>query len=183
MQNQENTIKNTHLDTPKAANSIKFQSEIPITTPTLPYMKQTATSILKDINEHWLKIYETPFTKVLTKIPECKIMEKISSGDRKKRLRTMHKKVKDSIEKSWTSDGKDTNTFYGTRQSRSRYNKHRSSLFFESKAKTNESKYIKFYGDNGTHLNRKNCIRFFNKYFKMSILVAIIYYRKKEYDN
>ena len=127
-------VKENITNSTPSPNSVTFQSKIPVTEKSLAYMKASAQSVLKDINKQWDKVYETPFTKVLTKIPECNIVKKSSSSEKKKHLRQIHRKVKRSIEKSW--EEKDTDTFYGTRQSKSRYCKQRTSLFFEKRSET-----------------------------------------------
>ena len=125
--------------TPRPGNhSLPFQSMVSVNTPSIEGMKESAKAVLKDVTTHWNKIYTTPFTKILTEIPECNITEKISNSERKKELRKIHKRVKESIETSWK--GTDTTTLYGTRQSKSRYEKHRASLFFETKAEANDKK-------------------------------------------
>ena len=121
--------------------AIHLTTTIPVGESTNSIMKESAMAVLTDVQNQWQKVYDTPFTKVLTKIPECNLKEKDSKSAQKKRLRTLHKNIKTAIETSWEENGKDTDTFFGTRQSMSRYSKQRSSLFFETKSKAQSSKF------------------------------------------
>nr|XP_047131932.1 uncharacterized protein LOC124810996 [Hydra vulgaris] len=96
-------------------------------------MKETCKSVLENINTSWNSLYDTPFLKVLSKLPSTNLVEKLSSADKKKKLRKSHRKLKATIENHWEKYSKDTNTLFGVRQSRSSYLKIRSSLHFESK--------------------------------------------------
>ena len=108
--------------------------EIPNTKGDLPHLKVAAKSVLKSIDQEWNKLYDTPFTKVLTKIPSTNLKPKTSDSMRKKKLRKIHRNVKKAIENSWQADGKDMETLFGTRQSKATYVKQRSSLHFEKKS-------------------------------------------------
>ena len=113
-------------------HSMSICTEIPITKP--EYMVESANTVLNDINRGWNKIFDTPFTKVLTKLPTTNLTEKLTENTKKKNLRAIHRKIKTSIEKTQVEDGRDVETFYGTRQTKSRYEKFRTSQYFETKA-------------------------------------------------
>ena len=98
--------------------------------------KVAAKTVLDQIAVHWDKAYSRPFTKVLAQVPEANIQVKKTPYERKAKLRQMQRKVKASIESCAASN--DCETFYGTRQSKSTYEKQRLSLCFESKANAAE---------------------------------------------
>ena len=90
-----------------------------------------ADTVLTKVNEQWNKIFPNPFTKTLTKLPEANVQQIVSRSDRAKKLRSLHHKVKSSLEKEMAS--RDTVTLFGTRQSNSQYTKQRMGLYFETK--------------------------------------------------
>ena len=133
--------KNNKLVLKDVTNTVKINAEIPIT----PYVKEAAKSILSTINTEWDRIYETSFTKTLTKIPECGITVTKTPNEKRAEQRKIQNKIKKSIEDTWSKDGKDVDILYGTRQSLSSYNKHRSNLYFESKANAVKRSTSKLY--------------------------------------
>ena len=108
-------ITNTASNTPEisTSNCIYYQSKIHITDSSIKGMQQSAKSTLDDISKQWNKVYNTPFTKIITKIPGSNLLEKKSSSEKKKHLRQIHQRVKTSIEESWSKEGKDTETLFG----------------------------------------------------------------------
>ena len=81
---QENIISNTSIQTP---NELVFTTSIPITgKQSLSYQKEAAKIVYNDMYHNWGKIYETPLTKILTKIPSINLTEKQSSDDKEKDL-------------------------------------------------------------------------------------------------
>lgn len=104
---------------------------------TPPLVKEAAKTMFEDMSQKWNKIYDTPLTKILPKIPSTGLVEKKTNSELKQRMRKLQRKIKAKIEESWTSNGKDVSTFYGSRQSAAAYGKQRASLFFDRKSKLN----------------------------------------------
>ena len=113
-------------------STVQIKLDIPIQKTKLPYMKVAAESILDSVNNEWDSIFDTPFTKVLSKIPSTNLTEKKTDAERKRNIRGIHRKIKRSIESTWSDNGKDFDAVFGTRQSKSSYIKTRSTLHFET---------------------------------------------------
>ena len=108
-------------------------------------MHSTAENILKEVNSNWNKVFNTPFTKVLTKLPSTNLQEKPSDSSRKKKLRTIYRKTKQQIENSWKENNRDMKSLHGTRQSKSQYMKQRKSLYMEKNiAKRGNSSLVEY---------------------------------------
>lgn len=129
--------KRLHLDPTTTQSTPKRQAEqdvhitIPVSRNNLGVMKTAASSILTNVNEEWDKVYDIPFTQVLTKIPSIGLQEKEIDSQKKKNLRKVHKKIKTGVEKVWQNN--DVVSYYGTRQSKASYMTSRAKLSFESK--------------------------------------------------
>ena len=78
-------------------------------------------------------MYGSTFIETITKIPETKLKIRDSPNTKRKKRRKEQKKKKQWIEKNMALVGKDADVFYGTRQSKSMYEKQRLSLYFENK--------------------------------------------------
>lgn len=98
-----------------------------------PYIISAATSFLNHVNTSWETLYSTPFTVIIRKIPDVNLTPRKTKIEKQKRLRQIHRNVKKSIENSWAEDGRDVETLFGTRQSGSRHDKQRKTLFLEGK--------------------------------------------------
>ena len=131
--NNVNILNNTpSLSSP--LSSLNINVDIPILKRSqinVSIEKVVADTVLTKVNEQWNKIFPNPFTKTLTKLPEANVQQKVSRSDRAKNLRSLHHKVKSSLEKEMAS--RDTVTLFGTRQSNSQYTKQRMGLYFETK--------------------------------------------------
>jgi len=97
------------------------------------YQVATASGVLKELNESWEALYETPFTEILRKIPKAKLTPRKNKLQKQKHLRNIHRKCKKRLEAIWQNENRDVETLYGTRQSGSAHTKQRASLFFEAK--------------------------------------------------
>ena len=113
-------------------NDIKLTLALPGTT-AKGVQKEVAKNILVEIDNKWDKIYGSTFIETITKIPETKLKIRDSPNTKRKKRRKEQKKIKQSIEKNMALEGKDADVFYGTRQSKSMYEKQRLSLYFENK--------------------------------------------------
>lgn len=100
---------------------------------TLSEMKEVAGSVLQNISNQWDEIFDTPFTKILPKLPDTNLREKESVAEKKRKLRKMHKNMKNAIETSWQKENLDVKTLFGTRQSKSSYMKSRASCILKKK--------------------------------------------------
>ena len=105
---------------------------VPIPDKTLPDAEKIAAKLaIAKLDEGFKLAYGKPFTDLAPKVPGSKFQLKLTSVERKRKMRNLHKKVKQSIEKEMHS--RDTNTLFGIRQTKAQYSKQRASLFLENK--------------------------------------------------
>lgn len=90
------------------------------------YIKESARAVLSDITNKWDEIYNTPFTKVLTKLPETNLQEK-PEVNKKRNMRKLYRNIK-------TTRSMDKATYTNVR----------SSLYFEPKQDTLSRKKNRF---------------------------------------
>lgn len=69
-------------------------AQIPISENNMGIMKESAALVWKNLNTQWNKIYDTPFTKALSKVLNSNMTEKIHPNAQKKYLRKLHQKIK-----------------------------------------------------------------------------------------
>ena len=112
---------------------ISFTIEIPKVKNTTPLVKQCAKSVLTDVTNCWNSLYDTPFTKVLTQIPETNLRGKQAEAERKANIRKIHRTFKTKLQESWEKDDRDLFTHLGIRESKASYEANRSSMFSKFK--------------------------------------------------
>ena len=128
----KSVAKNIKTPTPEPRNN---HVEIPLVKKNPEYMIAAAESILKDVSNVWKTHYETHFTALIPKIPDINLTPRKTKVEKQRKLRKIHRRVKQNIENAWTDNNRDVETLYGTRQSGSRHDTQRSCMFFERKHK------------------------------------------------
>ncbi|XP_057298774.1 uncharacterized protein LOC130629539 [Hydractinia symbiolongicarpus] len=112
--------------------------EIPHTKNDISYMKGAAEFVFDSVNDKWDKIFDTPFTKILTKGKSANVAEVKTNCEKKRELRQKNTKIKKCLEKKCFGQGKVMDTILGIRQSKSTYKKSRSIQYLENKEKAVE---------------------------------------------
>ena len=131
---------------PKVRSNVsrKDKRPVPIAIPSIPtpdsakqktpkYQIQVAAGAFRELSETWEATYQTPFTEVIRKVPEAKLTPRKSKVEKQKSKRDIVRKCKKGLEGMWSKDNRDVETFYGTRQSGSAFDKQRSSLHLETR--------------------------------------------------
>ena len=90
-----------------------------------------AASIVSQANKHFNHVFNKSFTEDVTKVPEANLQHKLTSNERKQKLRKMHRKIKAAIESQ--TQANDVEVHYGIRQSGGQYEKQRLATYFEIK--------------------------------------------------
>lgn len=92
---------------------------------------KAAQSLLEQADKQFQQELGTPFSHLLTKIPGSQYQLKENSYDKKKKIRQMSRNMKKKFENHAAEV--DALTFYGTRQTKSNYEKQRMAIYFESR--------------------------------------------------
>lgn len=104
--------------------------------PVTPTMKTVAGQLWEDVDKKWSEKYPAiKFKDAIRKVPDINLTPRRSKVEKRKNLRKIHRNFKKHIESTWAKEKRDVETLYGTRQSRSAYDKQRTCLFLETKEK------------------------------------------------
>ena len=121
---------------PKPFNNNNVQIEIPVIETAnrrhaKAYEKEAAKIFITDASKCWENVYETPLTEVLRKVTA--LTPRKTSNEKRIKERATQRVYKKHIENIF--EQKDVETFLGTRESASGYEKRRRNLFLEPKEK------------------------------------------------
>ena len=129
------TTPSTPVTPLQALNLSNFEIPVPDTpksTLQLGYQRQALRCIMTQINDRWDSTFTNrTFSEVLCKCPESDVIKKPTPSEKKKKLRDVHRRVKNDVEKQLSIN--DSSVLFGTRQSKLQYEKARMSLSFQSK--------------------------------------------------